>query len=144
MLSMETAAYALQVLRGLGHRCAAGPRLRSLHARGGAHAVPPVPPTTAVPAGMPTFRLLCPAMHLRDVRRTVRRDYACLTGVPPPMLKENWDFDSECLTGELLRKAMVPELTTTAVRPLGILVCTYNNALPGVCNPKQVGWLPTS
>ena len=28
------------------------------------------------------------------------RDYASLTGVPPPMLKDNWDFDSECLTGE--------------------------------------------
>lgn len=37
--------------------------------------------------------------------------YKGLAGVPRPMLDENFDFDSECLTGELLRQAMVPQLS---------------------------------
>ena len=37
--------------------------------------------------------------------------YAELSAVPPPMIENNWDLDSECLTGEALREAAVPELT---------------------------------
>ena len=37
--------------------------------------------------------------------------YAELSAVPPPMIENNWDLDSECLTGEALRAAAVPELT---------------------------------
>ena len=35
--------------------------------------------------------------------------FAGLQRVPTPMLEENWDFDSECLTGELLHRAVVPQ-----------------------------------
>ena len=31
-----------------------------------------------------------------------------LREVPPPMLKDNYEMDSECLTGELLHAAAVP------------------------------------
>ena len=37
--------------------------------------------------------------------------FELLTAIPPPVLEENWDFDSECLTGEPLRQVMVPELS---------------------------------
>ena len=35
--------------------------------------------------------------------------YTGLQAIPPPMLEQNWDFDSECLTGELLHRALVPQ-----------------------------------
>ena len=39
-----------------------------------------------------------------------------LTGIPPPMLEENWDYDSECMTGEQLRQIIVPELSKVSKR----------------------------
>ena len=41
--------------------------------------------------------------------------FGVLQQVPLPMLEENYDFDSECLTGERLRKAVVPELTQVQI-----------------------------
>ena len=37
-----------------------------------------------------------------------------LAAIPRPMLEENWDFDGECLTGELLHQAVVPQLSTVS------------------------------
>ena len=34
--------------------------------------------------------------------------FTALREVPPPMLKDNYELDSECLTGELLHAAAVP------------------------------------
>ena len=38
-----------------------------------------------------------------------------LKQVPPPMLEDNYDFDSECLTGEMLHEAVVPDLTQVRI-----------------------------
>ena len=35
--------------------------------------------------------------------------FAGLKGIPQPMLEQNWDFDSECMTGDLLHRALVPQ-----------------------------------
>ena len=59
--------------------------------------------------------------------------FAGLTRLPRPMLNENWDFDGECLTGELLRQAMVPQLSNVRnSKPLSqlLLLCSW---LPGPC-----------
>lgn len=65
--------------------------------------------------------------------------YAELTKVPPPMIENNWERDSECLTGETLRKAAVPELT--AVRSIpgnSPPSCTLSSLLPGLRLMVQV------
>ena len=51
--------------------------------------------------------------------------FASLKDVPPPMLENNYDFESECLTGEALHKAAVPESTEVSLLcdllPVGLL-----------------------
>ncbi len=38
-----------------------------------------------------------------------------LKQVPPPMLEDKYDFDSECLTGERFHEAVVPDLTQVRI-----------------------------
>ena len=49
--------------------------------------------------------------------------FAGLQGIPPPMLEQNWDFDSECLTGELLHQAVVPQRSQVGSCTYLELVC---------------------
>ena len=51
------------------------------------------------------------AFTIPDDHMQYPHGFEALTGLPPPMLEDNFDFDSECLSGEQLREVGVPELS---------------------------------